>query len=116
MENTRKPTAPNEVSIKKATKGFIVRHSYDNSTGGMSYHPSDEHGFSTHKEAMAHVHKTTASWAKDGELGDDEGAEKGAGGTPKVNKSPDKGKKPTGVAGKAKAAPPNQRTFGAGVD
>jgi hypothetical protein len=119
MDSSRKAQAPNEVSIKKATKGFIVRHSYDNASAGMSYRPSDEHGFTTHKEAMAHVHKTTKAWAGDDDaddLGKDQGAEEGTGKTPAVRKSPDKEAKPTGVAGKAKAKAPNQRTYGAGVD
>lgn len=96
MDSGRKGKAPSEVTIRRAKNGgHIVRHSFDNMGAGESYRPSEEHAFSDHKSMMAHVHKHTSG----------------------SDKAPDAGEtKPTGVAGKPKAAPPTKKTFGAGVD
>lgn len=88
MESSRKGGVPSEITIKPSmNKGFIVRHSFDNSGAGPSYRPPQEHAFQDHKAMMAHVHKHTS------------------GGAP-----------PAGVAGKPKAAPPSAKSAGAGAD
>lgn len=104
--NSRAKKSPESVTIKKAkNKGFIVTHHFNNMGSGESYQPPSEYAFGGHKEAMTHVHTTTA----------------GMDGGPDV-KSEDtapadsKEARPAGVSGKAKAAPPTQRTKGAGVD
>ncbi len=110
--DSRKKQRPMEVSIKRAkNKGFIVRHSYDNSMAGPSYQPPDEFAFGDHKGMLAHVTKHTIP-----ESANDEGAYEDAGGTPSVAKSPDREAQPSGVSGKAKARPPSRMSRGAGVD
>lgn len=95
MEAGRKGKVPESITIKRAAnKGYIVRHGYNNFGAGESYRPDEEHAFGDHKGMMAHVHKHTSG-----------------------DKAPDAGEKaPTGVAHKAKAAPPTARSKGAGLD
>lgn len=95
MDSSRKAQAPESITIKRAkNKGFIVRHSFNNYNAGPSYRPDEEHAFSDQKQMMAHVAKHVGASA-----------------------APDEGESaPTGVAHKAKASPPNQRTKGAGAD
>lgn len=111
--DSRKKTRPNEIRITPAkNKGFIVRHSYDNSMSGPSYQPPDEFAFGDHKGMLAHVTKHTIP-----DAANDAGATEGSGPAPQVATSPDVGAtRPTGVSGKAKARPPNARTRGAGMD
>lgn len=88
MDSDRKKSAPSEITIKPSmNKGFIVRHSFDNSGAGMSYRQPQEHAFQDHKAMMAHVHKHTSG-----------------------------GTAPTGVGKTSKVAPPTAKTRGAGVD
>lgn len=116
--NGRQAKAPEEVGIKRAKNGgFIVRHSFNNMGAGESYRMPEEHAFTDHASMLAHVTKVTKQGPSADVEGDDEGATRGTGPKPKVSATPDRGtKRPAGVAGKAKASPPNQRTYGAGAD
>jgi hypothetical protein len=58
--NGRKPTTPNELTITPTVnRGFVVRHTFDNSHSGPGYMPAKEHAFSSHAAMMAHVHVAT---------------------------------------------------------
>jgi hypothetical protein len=95
---SRKKKAPEDVTIRAAKNGgFIARHSYNNMGSGESYQPPDEYAFGNHKAMMAHVHAHTSKMGGASDLDADDAT-------------------PAGVSGKAKAAPPTQRTKGAGVD
>lgn len=115
----RQKKAPEEVTIRHAKNGgFIARHSYNNMGSGESYQPPDEYAFGNHKAMMTHVHAHTSRMGATAETDtDNAGASRGAGTPHGVGAAPDRtGGKPTGVAGRAKAAPPSRRTRGAGVD
>jgi hypothetical protein len=120
MDSSRKAQRPEEIAIKHAKNGgYIVRHSFNNMGAGESYRTPEEHAFGDHKSMMAHVHKHTNHGQTASDLGANEGAQVGAGGTPKVavgKAGAHKEARPTGTSGKAKAAPPSRRTYGAGVD
>jgi len=116
--DSRKKKAPEEVTIRHAKNGgFIARHSYNNMGSGESYQPPDEYAFSDHKGLMTHVHSHTRAMGGGDHDADDAGASVGAGRPRGVGAAPNRGTAtPTGVSGKAKAAPPSKRTYGAGVD
>ena len=110
----RKKKSPESIHIKRAMNGgYVVRHSYNNYGSGESYMPDQEHAFTSHAEMLKHVTKHTTG-AKDGDA-DDAGATAGTG-RPPTHAVPAGAAHVTGVAGRAKAAPPTARTKGAGVD
>ena len=55
MHGSRKPSKPSEMTIKRASNGFVVRHHYDNADAGPSYQAPTEHVFKTHKDLHTHV-------------------------------------------------------------
>lgn len=93
--------------------GYIVHHRYDNSNAGPSYAEPAKHAFVSHAEMLTHFAKHSKSMG-DGDGDEYGGAAKGAGKVAPQAKAP-KASKQTGT-GKKKAAPPNQRTRGAGID
>jgi hypothetical protein len=92
MHGSRKHSPPSDIHIRRAEKGFVVRHQYDNRGNGESYRPGDEFAFSSHKEMVAHVSKHLDAL--------DEAEPSGAGRSMPV----------------ASKTPPGPRTKGAGVD
>lgn len=106
MGSSRKAQAPMEVHIKRtANGGFIVRHSYDNSSAGPSYRQDKDHAFTSHKEMMAHVHTHTGGNAEASKGKEPDADDTGADESPRA-----------GVGKKATAKAPGPKTHGAGVD
>lgn len=99
MNSTRAAAKPNHIGIDLGAEGgYVVHHSFDNRGAGEAWRQDEKHVFTDHAALMKHVHTMTAA--------------KGA--APKVATAPATSKQ-TGT-GKAKAAAPNARTHGAGVD
>ena len=109
MEGSRKAKPPTRISIERGkTGGYAITHSFDNFGAGESFRPNEMHVAGDHKALMAHIKKHMPDATVT--------AGTPAAGGGKQTPDGDGDESPAGVAGKAKAAAPNQRTRGAGVD
>jgi hypothetical protein len=121
----RKKQGPSELRIRRAAsgRGYIVRHSFDNTNAGPSWRQDEEHIATNHSDLIKHIGTHMGGSIPD----KNDGYGGGKAGTPKGDAKnfhqAEGGSAPAGMrgttgtkSGKKKGKAPGPRTFGAGVD